>query len=82
MFPSMSDLQQLAATRGADVTLRGLTLKAIYTAVVAGNVTTAAVSGTGPSSEEKQQMFKDLQAQGLTVTNSGSTFTVGWGSIS
>ncbi len=79
MFPNMSELQQLAPTRGADVTMRGVVLKAIYTAIVSGLTTTAAISGTGPSSEEKNQMFKDLQASGLTVTNSGSTFTVGWG---
>jgi len=79
----MQDLQQaMKAPVGTDNALRSLTLKAIYTAVVAGNTTTAAISGTGPTSEEKNQMFKDLQAVGLTVTNSGSTFTVGWGSVS
>lgn len=82
-FPTMQELQQMMkAPQGADYALRALTLKAVYTAVVAGNTTTAAVSGTGPSSEEKNQMFKDLQSCGLTVTNSGSTFTVGWGSVS
>ena len=81
-FPTMTDLQQLTRTPiGADAALRALTLKAIYTAVVSGLATTASISGTGPTAEQKSRMFSDLQAAGLTVTNSGSTFTVGWGSI-
>jgi hypothetical protein len=77
----MIELQQLTSVPiGADAALRALTLKAIYTAVVSGLATSASISGTGPSAEEKNQMFKDLQQAGLTVTNSGSTFTVGWGS--
>jgi hypothetical protein len=75
----MIDLQELIRTPiGADAALRALTLKAIYTAVVSGLTVTASISGTGPSAEEKNQMFRDLASKGLTVTNSGSTFTVSW----
>lgn len=81
-IPNMQDLQQLMRPpTDADSTLRGVVLKAIWTAVVAGNTTSAAISGTGPTAQEKQQLFKDLQGQGLVVTNSGSTFTVGWGAV-
>lgn len=82
-FPTMQDLQQLQrAPIDADSTLRGVILKAIYTAIVVPATTTAAISGTGPTAAEKMEIFKDLQQAGLTVTNSGSTFTVGWGSVS
>lgn len=77
-LPNMIDLQQLLPANGTDATFRGVVLKAIYTGVVAGNAVTAAISGTGPSGQEKEQFFRELQAAGLTVTNSGSTFTVGW----
>lgn len=77
-LPNMLDLQELAPLKGTDATFRGGVLKAIYTGVVAGNAVTGAISGTGPTSQEKQQLFRELRAQGLTVTNSGSTFTVGW----
>ncbi len=78
-FPTMRDLQTLASIpQDADQTLRALTLKAIYTAVVAGSNPTAAISGTGPTADQKNRMFNDLGAAGLLVTNSGSTFTVGW----
>jgi len=80
-FPSMRDLQSLTSVPiGADAALRALVLKAIYTAVVSGLATTASISATGPTAEQKNRMFSDLAAAGLTVTNSGSTFTVGWGS--
>lgn len=79
-FPTMQELQQLSNVPiGADAALRGLVLKAIYTAVVAASsTTTAAISGTGPTGAQKENMFKELRQAGLTVTNSGSTFTVGW----
>ncbi len=78
-FPQMMDLQSFSTGMSdPDKTLRALTMKAIWTAVVAGNTVTAAISGTGPSSEDKNKMFKDLGASGLVVTNSGSTFTVAW----
>ena len=78
-FPQMMDLQEYSTgPANADMALRALTMKAIFTAVVAGNTVTAAISGTGPSAEDKNKMFKDLGASGLVVTNSGSTFTVAW----
>ncbi len=78
-FPQMMDLQSFSTgASDPDKTLRALTMKAIWTAVVAGNTVTAAISGTGPSAEDKNKMFKDLGASGLTVTNSGSTFTIAW----
>lgn len=81
-IPNMQDLQQLQrAPVDADSTLRSVVMKAIWTAMVVPAVTTAAISGTGPTSQEKAQLFKDLQQAGLTVTNSGSTFTVGWGAV-
>jgi hypothetical protein len=80
-FPQMIDLQSLTRTPiSTDAAFRALILKAIYTAVVAGSATTAAISGTGPSASDKSMVFNDLGAAGLVVTNSGSTFTVGWGS--
>lgn len=80
-FPEMRELQTLTRTPiGTDAAFRALILKAIYTAVVSGLATTAAISGTGPSASDKSQVFHDLGSAGLTVTNSGSTFTVGWGS--
>lgn len=78
-FPSMLDLQELVRVPiGTDAAIRALTLKAIYTAVVTGASVTAAVSTSGPTAEQMTRLFSDIQANGLKVTNSGSTFTVGW----
>ncbi len=80
-FPDMRQLQTYTRVPiGADSAFRALILKAIYTAVVSGLATSAAISGTGPTADEKSRVFKELGDAGLTVTNSGSTFTVGWGS--
>jgi hypothetical protein len=81
-FPTMHNLQNLTRTPiGTDAAMRALILKAIYTAVQAGSATTASISSTGPTADDMSKIFSDLGASGLTVTNSGSTFTVGWGSI-
>lgn len=78
-FPSMLELQAVTnAPVDADLTLRAVTLKAIYTSVVSGATITASISGTGPTSDQKNRMFNDLGAAGLAVVNSGSTFTVAW----
>lgn len=78
-FPVMIDLQQLVKVPiGTDAAIRALTLKAIYTAVVSGLSVTAAISTVGPTAAQMTRLFSDIQANGLKVTNSGSTFTVGW----
>lgn len=78
-LPTMLDMQQLTNVPiSADATFRAVVLKAIYTAAVVPGTTTAAISGTGPTGQQKEQFFRELRAAGLTVTNSGSTFTVGW----
>lgn len=82
-FPQMSDLQTLIKLPiSADTATRAAILKAIYTAVVSGTSTTAAITPTsGVTSDEMTRIFQELGASGLLVTNSGTTFTIGWGSI-
>ncbi len=78
-IPTMRDMQELTNVPiGADAALRALVLKAVYTAAVSGLTVTAAISGTGPTGQQKEQLFRELRAAGLVVTNSGSTFTVAW----
>lgn len=79
-FPSMLELQELTNVPiSADSAIRALTLKAIYTAVVAGNTVTASISTVGPTAEQMRRLLADIHANGLNTTNSGSTFTVRWG---
>lgn len=79
-MPKMIDLQQLThvpVSTGAAITTT--TLKAIYTATTSGLATTASISVGSATQQDLQQLFQSLGETGLTVTNSGSTFTVGWG---
>jgi hypothetical protein len=78
-IPTELELQALTNVPiSADSALLALTLKAIYTAAQAGSTVTASISVSGALGPQTERLFNDLQAQGLTVTNSGSTFTVGW----
>ena len=78
-IPTMLEMQTLTNVPiDTDEALTALTLQAMYTAAVAGNTTTAAISTSGDLGPQTERLFNDLQSQGLTVTNSGSTFTVGW----
>jgi hypothetical protein len=82
MFPQMIDLQTLIKLPiSADTAMRALILKAIYDAVQTGASITGSISSSGPTGDEMSRIFNELGAAGLAVVNSGSTFTVGWGSI-
>ncbi len=80
-MPKMVDLQQLTKLPiGSNAAITALTLKAIYTAVVSGLATSASISTSGATMQDLAQLFQSLGEAGLTVTNSGTSFTVGWGS--
>jgi hypothetical protein len=72
-IPTEIELQRMAGD-----TLLPTTLQAIYTAILAGNAVTAAISTSGHTGPGIERLFIDLQGQGLNVVNSGSTFTVNW----
>jgi len=81
-FPQMYDLQQMIKLPiSPDTATRAAIHNAIYTAVVSGLSTSAAITPTsGVTPDEMSRIFKQLGDSGLAVVNSGSTFTVGWGS--
>lgn len=84
-IPTRKDAEELLRSLSdTDSILRMLTLKAIWTALVASthpsqtstDTTTASISVGSATSEQINKWFGELQAKGLVVTNSGSTFTV------
>ena len=81
-MPKMYDLQLLTRVPvSSGAALISLTLKAIWTAVQAGNATSAAITVSTATEQDVNNLFQALQSAGLTVTNSGTTFTVGWGTV-
>lgn len=84
-IPTRNDAEQLLRNLAdTDSILRMTALKAIWTALLASthpsqtgtDTTTASISVGSATGEQIEKLFGELQAKGLVVTNSGSTFTV------
>ena len=83
-IPTRKDVDELQRRLSlADAILRMVTLKAIWTALVAsttpecaGDVTTAAISKGSPEAPHVEEWFLELQQKGLKVTNGTTTFIV------
>lgn len=82
-IPTLYELQCLC-TDGQDNTnsvLRLATLSAIYAAaasITSDVVTTGAIAKGSATGPEVEELLKELQEAGLSVTNGSTTFTVSW----
>lgn len=80
-LPTALELKELVRTpTDTDTVLRTLTLKALYTAVVAatgdGTITTAAISTGSATEQQLIAFFAELSKAGYSYTLSASSFTV------
>lgn len=84
-IPTRNDCESLLRSLSDnDSILRMTTLKAIWTALLASthpsqtgtDTTTGSISVGSATGEQIEKLFGELQAKGLKVNNSGSTFTV------
>jgi hypothetical protein len=80
-IPLATDLRELVRTPSdSDTILRTLTLKALYTAVVAAtgdsSITTAAISTGSATEQQLIALLGELHRAGYDYTLSASSFTV------
>lgn len=72
-IPTRTELQQLTVQP-----LLVTTLIAIFTAVSNATTTTASITKGSTSGPQVERIYNDLESQGMTITDSGATFTVSW----
>lgn len=75
-IPTAVECQQLLKSPQDELLLD--VLQAIYVAIDAGNSTTSAITISPATESNLLGLVSTLRGQGLTVTLSSSTFTVGW----
>ena len=72
-IPTRTEAQQLT-TQPLVVTV----IAAIMTAIQGSTTVTASISKGSTLGPTVERIYNDLESQGYTITDSGSTFTVSW----